>query len=127
MKQLCCSLAIVLLLITAAFINVCYLRHFVAELSSVLTSAQSLAEQGDPKEAESLSHSVHETFESHSFYLHVTLTHRDIDDIETAFGEVLEYLSLGETGPLYASANARLLTLLQLLLESEQLNLKNIL
>ena len=127
MKQLWCSMAIILVLISSTLLNVQYLKHFVSVLSDSLTNAQEYAQSGDCKQAQALTSSAQQHFESHAFYLHITLAHQDIDLIEYAFRDVLSYLSLGETGALYASANTYLLAQLQLLVESEQLNLKNVL
>lgn len=127
MKQLSCSVLIILALITATLLNVRYLERFTHDLSQMLTEAQQLAEHGEADEAEKLTRQAQERFNAYSFYLHVTLSHRDIDNIETSFGEALEYLRLQETGSLYATANSNLLTQLQLLSESEQLTLKNLL
>ena len=127
MKQLWCSLAIISLLITATLLNVQYLKYFTAQISTTLTSAQQYANSGDFDRAKALTQSARDTFESHAFYLHITLAHRDIDNIEYTFSAVLEYLSIREGGALYLSSNAYLLAQFQLLVESEQLNLKNIL
>ena len=48
------------------------------------------------------------------------------DSIYTSFREVVEFLDSREQGE-YSAANARLIALIELLNESEQLTLKNIL
>lgn len=127
MKQLWCSVLIILLLTTAALFNVCYLKHFIGEVSQTLSDAQELAENGNPAASEKLTRQAQQDFDRHSFYLHVTLSHQNIDTIESSFEEVLEYLRRQETGAVYSAANSKLLTQLQLLTEAEQLTLKNIL
>ena len=89
--------------------------------------AQNEAEKGHPDAAYRNTLTAQQRFLDHAFYLHVTLNHEDIDSIQTAFGEVLEYLRLGETDGVYVAANSNLLIKLGLLTESEQLTIKNIL
>lgn len=127
MKRFWIAVGIIMLLASAAMVNVWYLGCFTETLSKTLEQAQQLAEDGDAEQAAALTLQAQDAFNQKSFYLHVTLSHRDIDDIETSFGEVLEYLRLGDTGSKYTSANAKLLTQLCLLAEAEQLTLKNIL
>ena len=67
-----------------------------------------------------------EKWEAQDAYLHVTLRHADTDSIYTSFREVVEFLDSREQGE-YSAANARLIALIELLNESEQLTLKNIL
>ena len=127
MKRLWISLLIIALLACASLINVQYLDRFTTDLSDTLRSAQALAECGQPESAFEKTRQAQQTFLRHSFYLHITLDHQDIDGIQSAFGEALEYLRLGEIGGVYVSANSNLLIKLGLLTEAEQLTLKNIL
>ena len=53
-------------------------------------------------------------------------TQAEHDSIYTSFREVVEFLDSREQGE-YSAANARLIALIELLNESEQLTLKNIL
>lgn len=127
MKRLWIAAAIVIVLAAGTLVNVWYLERFTGNLSGSLEQAQELAENGDLMRALELTRQVQRMFDEKSFYLHVTLSHDDIDNIETIFGEVQECLLLGETDSKYTSANAKLRTQLFLLAEAEQLTLKNIL
>ena len=57
----------------------------------------------------------------------MTLRHGDIDAIEVAFQEVLEFLTHPEQMGEYTAANARLMAQLELLSEGELPTIKNIL
>lgn len=127
MRRLWFSCVVILLLITAALLNVRYLEHLVDSITSALSDAQEYALAGDYGSAEASTASAKQRFEDHACYLHITLAHQDIDAIESVFGEIQSYLANRDSGPIYVSANARLHVLLRLLVESEQLNLKNVL
>lgn len=127
MKRLWFPLLVILLLAGAALVNIHYLGVFATSLSESLESAQKEAENGHPDAAYRNTLLAQQRFLDHAFYLHVTLNHEDIDSIQASFGEVLEYLRLGETSGVYVAANSNLLIKLSLLTESEQLTLKNIL
>ena len=127
MKRLWFSLFVILLLGGASLANVFYLDYLTSSLSEALEVAQAQAESGNTDFAYRKTLHAGERFLAHSFYLHVTLDHQDIDGIQTALGEVLEYLRLGETGGVYVAANSELMVKLSLLAEAEQLTLKNIL
>ena len=127
MKYFWLPLAIIVLLTAGTLTNVFYLSHITSELTQTLEQAQAFAESGQSEQAIQLTRQAQTAFERCSFYLHVTLNHQSIDNAETTFGEVLEHLRLHETGSIYTAANAKLLTLLELIAESEQLTLKNLL
>ncbi len=125
MKRLWIALAILAAVFTAALCNSLALSSFTGELTSLLTRAEAQAEAGLWEEAGRLTQSASDRWEDRGTYLHVTLRHADIDQIETSFREVHEFLTCQESGE-YSAANARLLTQLALLSEAEQLNWKNI-
>lgn len=127
MKRLWIAIAILLLLCGAALANVYFLTRFTADLSSSLIQAQQAVEQGDWEQAVSITGQTGRKFQDKDFYLHVTLRHDDIDAIGIAFRELLELLEHRERVGEYAAANARLIAKLELLAESENLSLHNIL
>lgn len=127
MKHLWISAAIIAALAAGALANVWYLGQFVDGLALTLEQAQQSAEAGDTERAIRLTQRAQGQFDEKAPYLHITLSHQDIDNIEISFGEVLEYLRFQEQGGEYTAANARLLTQLYLLAEAEQLTLKNLL
>jgi len=127
MRRLWFSLLMIIFLALAALANVQYLDYLTSSLSNTLKQAQSSAEKGLTEQAYEETLQARETFMRHSFYLHITLNHQDIDLVQSAFGQALECLRLGESGSVYAITNSDLLIKLQLLTESEQLTLKNIL
>lgn len=127
MRRLWLSLLVIALLAVTALANVQYLERFTTELSERLAHAQNCAEAGEIDSALRLTSSARDCFLRHSFYLHVTLDHQEIDGIQSAFGETLEYLRLDEIDGVYFALNSELITKIGLLAEAEQLNLKNIL
>ena len=110
----------------AALYNGHVLRGFTEELTGLLTLAQTQAEHDAWNEADELTRAAAEKWEAQDAYLHITLRHADTDSIHTSFREVEEFLESREQGE-YSAANARLIALIELLNESEQLTLKNIL
>ena len=120
MKRAWIALAILCAVFAAALYNGYVLRGFTEELTGLLTLAQTW------NEADELTRAAAEKWEAQDAYLHVTLRHADTDSIYTSFREVEEFLESREQGE-YSAANARLIALIELLNESEQLTLKNIL
>ena len=127
MRRLWFSLLVILLLAVISLVNVQYLDHFTSSLTDTLKAAQASAESGQAEQAFERTLQAQQDFLRHSFYLHITLDHQDIDAIQTAFGEALEYLRRGETGGVYVAASSGLMIKLGLLTEAEQLTLKNLL
>ncbi len=127
MKRLWISAAIIITLAGVALTNVWYLDQFVARISLMLQQAQQSMEQDDLERASRLTRQAWEEFDQQAFYLHVTLSHQEIDAVEISFSEVSEYLRLQEPGGEYAAANARLLSKIYLLAEAEQFTVKNVL
>jgi hypothetical protein len=108
--------------------HIFYLHHFTGSLSDLLTQAQQQVEQDDWQAAARLTQQAQAQWDSHSFYLHTTLRHEDIDAITVAFQETQAFLTGKERQPAeYAASNSKLLTLLSLLLEGEHPSLQNLL
>ena len=126
MKRAWIALAILCAVFAAALYSGYVLRGFTEELTGLLTLAQTQAEHDAWNEADELTRAAAEKWEAQDAYLHVTLRHADTDSIYTSFREVEEFLESREQGE-YSAANARLIALIELLNESEQLTLKNIL
>ena len=126
MKRAWIALAILCAVFAAALYYGYVLRGFTEELTGLLTLAQTQAEHDAWNEADELTRAAAEKWEAQDAYLHITLRHADTDSIHTSFREVEEFLESREQGE-YSAANARLIALIELLNESEQLTLKNIL
>lgn len=126
MKRAWIALAILWAIFAAGLYNGHVLRGFTQELTGLLTLAQTQAEHSAWSEAEELTRAAAHKWTARDAYLHITLRHADTDLIYTSFREVTEFLESQEQGE-YSAANARLIALLELLNESEQLTLKNIL
>lgn len=128
MKRLYAALGLLALLAALCTVHTVYLDHFTEELSDILSRAQEQVEREDWEEADRLTRQAREIWADHEGYLHTTLRHADIDAILISFDETLAFLGAGERQSAeYASANARLITQIGLLLESELPTLTNIL
>ena len=127
MKRLWIAVGIIALFTGLTLGNTGYLNQFTRSQAQTLAQAQACAERNDWDRAARLTEQARLKFERHSFYLHVTLRHGDIDAIEVAFQEVLEFLTHPEQMGEYTAANARLMAQLELLSEGELPTIKNIL
>lgn len=127
MKNLWIAAGILAAMCIAAGANVLYLCTLTGELTGALEQAQALAEEDGWSAAAQVTAGARARFQERVFYLHVTLRHEDIDEVELSFGEVEQLLAHRERLGEYAAANARLITRLELLAESEHFTLLNIL
>lgn len=128
MKRLYIALGLVALLAVLCTVHTVYLGRLTAELSGLLAQAQEQVERGDWAGADRLTRQSKEIWEEHEGYLHTTLRHTDIDAILVSFDEALAFLRAGERQSAeYAAVNARLITQIGLLLESELPTLTNLL
>jgi len=125
-KRLWIACAILAALFAATFYNGVYLTGLTDDLNGLLARAEEKAEQEDWDAADALTRLAWQKWQAHDAYFHIALRHDDIDEIHASFQEVLEFLECREGGE-YSAANARLMTWLELLSESERLSLKNIL
>ena len=127
MKRLYIALGLVALLAVLCTVHTVYLGRLTADLSGLLAQAQEQVERGDWEAADRLTRQSKEIWEEHEGYLH-TLRHTDIDAILVSFDEALAFLRAGERQSAeYAAVNARLITQIGLLLESELPTLTNLL
>lgn len=128
MKRLYIALGLVALLAVLCTVHTIYLGRLTAELSGLLAQAQEQVERGDWAGADRLTRQSKEIWVEHEGYLHTTLRHTDIDAILVSFDEALAFLRAGERQSAeYAAVNARLITQIGLLLESELPTLTNLL
>ena len=120
MKRLYIALGLVALLAVLCTVHTVYLGQLTADLSGLLAQAQEQVERGDWAGADRLTRQSKEIWVEHEGYLHTTLRHTDIDAILVSFDEALAFLRAGERQSAeYAAVNARLITQIGLLLESE--------
>lgn len=95
------------------------LDALTGELEQRLERAEVLAERGDWGEADRLTREARETWSAKDRYLHMTLDHEAVDQIDVSFAETLEFIQCREAGE-YSAANAKLRTQLELLGEMER-------
>lgn len=127
MKRAWIAAAVLILLLAAVLWSGLCLARFTGGLTAALYQAQGMAEKGNWEDAARVTETAQRRFQDRAFYLHVTLRHSDIDLVESSFREVEQLLSHRERLGEYAAANARLITQLELLAESEHPSLRNIL
>lgn len=126
MKRLWACVILLALLLSLSLLNGYYIEKFTQRLAGHLEQSQTLAQQGQWSRAADLTKLAFTQWQEGHFYLHTTMRHADTDQILRAFHGVLQYLELHEMDQ-YAAANAELIILLQLLAETEQPSLVNIL
>lgn len=126
MKRLWIAASILVLLLAASLTNGWYIRSLTSQMARQLEQAQSLARQDQWDRAAKITKKAYQDWENHHFYLHTTLRHSDTDQIARSFRSILQFLDHGEEAQ-YASANADLIAQLELLAETEQASLTNVL
>ena len=127
MKGLLAAAAILCALLAGSLFNAQYLSGLTGALSEDLSQAQRLVEEEENwARAWELTRRAYQLWQDRHTYLHCTLRHADTDLILRSFRGVQEYLELEELDQ-YLSANADLVTQLQLLAELEQPTLVNVL
>lgn len=126
MKRLWIAVSILSAIFAATLYNSWYLGSLIEDYTLRLSIAQDMTSQNAWSSATQLTEQVIRDWQTHDFYFHVMLPHKDIDEIHLTFCEVQEYLHLEETDQ-YTAANAKLVAQLELLAEMDQLTVKNIL
>lgn len=127
MKRAWIAGAVLILLCAASIWSGLCLGRFTENITASLEQAQGMAVKGSWQEAARVTSNAERRFQERSFFLHVTLRHNDIDAVETSFREVEQLLAYGDRLEVYAAANTRLISQLELLSESEHFALRNIL
>ena len=127
MKHAWIAGSILVLLCAAALWSGLHLDRFAESVTTSLHQAQSMAERGSWEEAARVTQSAGRRLQDEAFYLHISLRHNDLDEVETGFREVEQLLAHQERLGEYAAANARLIVQLELLAESEHFSLHNVL
>lgn len=128
MRRLTAALGLLVLLAALCTVHTVYLSRFTRELTGLLAQAQEQVEGENWEEAARLTRQAKGRWLEREGYLHTTLRHADIDAILISFDEALAFLEAGERQSAeYAAVNARLITQIGLLLESELPTLTNVL
>ena len=126
MKRLWAACAILLLLLAVSLYSGRAINRLTSDCIQQLTAAQQLATQDDWPQARAITQQVFQNWQEHSFSLHALLRHAEADQILISFRTVEQYLQLEEMDQ-YAAANITLITQLELLSETEQATLENVL
>lgn len=126
MKRVVIASAILILIFAGTLWHSFYIESFTGNLSFLLEAAEVRAEEENWQAAQELTQTAWNKWLAKDAYLHILLRHSETDNIFTGFREVAEFIQCQESGE-YSAANARLISALELLSESEQFTLKNIL
>lgn len=126
MRRLLISAAVLAALFSLTLYNARYLDSYTNELITLLWQAELCAGDGDWDAAADKTEAALDHWKSRDTYLHMILQHRDIDEVLLSFREVQRLIACQEDGGEYSAANARLITQIKLLYETEQLNWKNV-
>lgn len=126
MKRAWLSFAILAIILSGALFHTWRLARLTDELSGLLLHSERLAEESRWDDAAHMAELAANQWHARDSYLHTTLQHADIDEINLAFSELREYIEHQELDQC-AAATARLVTLLELLSEMERPTLLNIL
>jgi len=125
-KRLWIACGILLAIFAAALFHANYVRDLSAELTDLLTRAETEAEAQSWDAAAAFTQLAYQKWQDRDAYLHIMFRHSDTDEIYAGFHEVREFIQCQKAGE-YSAANARLISRIRLLYEEEQLTLKNIL
>lgn len=126
MKRFWICILLMVLVFSGALVNSWYLAQKADGMTDLLQKAQTKAEDGDWELAQELTAQAQQHWEDSTYYLYVILHHSEADEVQTGFQEVMQLLRWQEEAE-YTSANARLISNIQLLAEMEQFTLKNLL
>ena len=126
MKRLVLSCFILLLLLASSLFSGRHINNLCSGYIHDLTAAHQLAAKNDWDQARIITQKVYQDWDDRDFLLHTLLRHSDTDQILLSFRSVHEYLLLEEMDE-YSAANAQLITQMELLAETEQPTLKNVL
>ena len=126
MKRIWICCGILAFLFLGALGNSFYLHRLSETMVDTLLQAQAAAEEEHWDRAASLTAEVESQWSSHAKYLYIMMRHNEADDVTIGLQEVQQLLRWGENAE-YTSANARLITQIQLLTEMEELSIENLL
>lgn len=126
MKRIWIAAALLLAILAGTLAHSAYLTAFTRELTVLLEEAEAHAEREDWDAAARLTQNVYDRWREKDLYLHITLRHDETDSIYSGLREVTEFIQCKEGGE-YSAANARLIAGLELMMEAEQLSIKNVL
>ena len=127
MRRLWAAAALIAVLAGLSALHVLALDRITSRMAGQLEQARQALIQADWDGAQALIEDAYQDWETHDFYLHVTLRHTDIDAVRSSFHEAIAYLSSREDSGECAAVCARLVNQLELILEGELPTLKNLL
>lgn len=120
------SILTLFLILCACFSTATWIQSTTLDYIHILEEAQSLAQEGEWKQASIRTQEVYDHWTEQSFRMYITLRHSDLDKIKLCFQSVSQYLEQEDQEP-YMANNAQLITQLELLAEMEQCTIENIL
>lgn len=126
MKRLWIPVTLLVLIFSAALYNTAQVSRITETISGLLNQSEAAVAQADWETAAQLTQEAMEQWEKTEDYFSIVLCHADIDEVSTAFQEVMGFLQY-QSAPEYDSANGTLVEKVKHLAEIEALNWKNLL
>ena len=126
MRRLWLTVGIIALLAALCGFHLLHLERLTGELIQQIEQADEYLHQDDWSGAQAVLQETYDLWEYHALYLHTTLHHEDIDAVRASLRESMAYLDIREDKAECLAVNARLINLLELLLEAELPSIKNL-
>lgn len=126
MKRIWISSLLLVGIFAASLAHGFYVSSITEEVLGHLEAAQNEAGREQWEAADGQIKTAQEIWEKHSGYLHNTLQHRDVDNVDLTFRETAQFLYSRKWGE-FSASNARLMEQLTLMGGTEQLTLQNVL
>jgi len=125
-KWLWVSCAILIAILVGTMASGRYLQNLASSVGEQLQQAQTFAEAGDWSGARDKTSAARSTWQEKEVCIHITLRHSDINEVYKGF-ERVEACVRAEEYAEYAVANAELIAHLELINQSEMLDIENVL
>lgn len=126
MKPFFIACLILVSLFAAGLMNAQTVSRLSDSIETQLSYSQSSAKSGQWDEVGDTLHDVAELWQEHKTYLHVTLDHSEIEEVEALFAEARQYAAQGDVDK-YCTCAERLAVQLEHLKETQRISIKNVL
>ena len=126
MRRLWLTVGIIAPLAALCGLPLLHLDRLTGELIQHIEEADECLYRDDWEGARAVLQETYDLWESHALYLHTTLHHEDIDAVRASLRESMAYTDIRQDKAECLAVNARLVNLLELLLEAELPTIKNL-
>lgn len=126
MRCVLVSCAILIAILASTMASSRYFQAFTISVGEQLQQAQALAEAEDWSAVRDKTSAARDAWQEKEVYIHITLRHSDINEVHKGF-ERVEACIRAEEFVEYTVANAELIAHLELINQSEMLDIENVL